>query len=249
MILALPPDGSQTVQGILFLVATILFMIAAFWGYRPVGSARRQVRCELCSARTRVLQLRLHVERIRRQLRSIVHFGRYQKTAAAIVTGAIGWGSVVISSASDHITASEWLALAVVFATALGVYAVPNALPRGTVRPSYRRGVNGTAHPHRRHPVDHRLWRLHLEAVMANPSLHYIGSNIGTLNGHARCTAVWQGIVRQHTGEYRPPPAYNFGVCNDHGSVLRRPGLGDGLGGERARAEPRLTCAVCPRRT
>jgi hypothetical protein len=64
-----------------------------------------------------------------------VHFGRYQKAIAALVTGTIGWGSVVISSASDHITASEWLGLAVVFATALGVTAVPNDLPRGTILP------------------------------------------------------------------------------------------------------------------
>lgn len=51
---------------------------------------------------------------------------RYQKAIAALVTGAIGWGAVVIASTPTEITASEWLALAVVVATALGVYSVPN---------------------------------------------------------------------------------------------------------------------------
>jgi hypothetical protein len=50
---------------------------------------------------------------------------------------------------------------------------------------------------------------------VANPSVHYIGSNVGTLRDHSRCQAVWDGIVRGHSG-YNPPPAYNFGVCNDH---------------------------------
>lgn len=53
--------------------------------------------------------------------------GRYQKTIAALVTGLIGWGAVVVASAATHVTASEWLALAVVLATPLGVYAVPNS--------------------------------------------------------------------------------------------------------------------------
>lgn len=49
-----------------------------------------------------------------------------KKTVAAVVTGALGWGAVVITSESASITASEWLALAVAVATALGVYAVTN---------------------------------------------------------------------------------------------------------------------------
>ncbi len=51
----------------------------------------------------------------------------YSKTIAALVTGVLGWGAVVIASAPAAITAAEWLALGVVVATALGVYAVPNA--------------------------------------------------------------------------------------------------------------------------
>lgn len=52
---------------------------------------------------------------------------RYQKTIAALVTGALGWGFVVVASKSAPITAAEWLSLGVVTATALGVYAVPNS--------------------------------------------------------------------------------------------------------------------------
>lgn len=54
---------------------------------------------------------------------------RYQKAIAAIITGAIGWGFVVVASPSSAITASEWMALAVAGATALGVYGVPNVAP------------------------------------------------------------------------------------------------------------------------
>jgi hypothetical protein len=55
-----------------------------------------------------------------------MNLGPYSKTVSALVTGLIGWGGVVVSSVSNHVTASEWLFLAVVVATALGVYAVPN---------------------------------------------------------------------------------------------------------------------------
>jgi hypothetical protein len=57
---------------------------------------------------------------------------------------------------------------------------------------------------------------------MANPSVHYIGSDIGLEadDDHARCTAVWNGIVSQHKANYRPSPAYNFGVCNAHGLMF-----------------------------
>jgi hypothetical protein len=50
-----------------------------------------------------------------------------QKFVTALVTGTIGWGFVVIASDPVSITASEWLGLAVVAATAANVYAVPNA--------------------------------------------------------------------------------------------------------------------------
>lgn len=50
----------------------------------------------------------------------------YRKTVAALVVGVIGWAGVVVTSEPSHITASEWLQLAVAAATALGVYAVAN---------------------------------------------------------------------------------------------------------------------------
>lgn len=50
----------------------------------------------------------------------------YRKTITAIVVGLIGWASIVIVSPQAHISASEWLGLAVALATALGVYSVPN---------------------------------------------------------------------------------------------------------------------------
>lgn len=53
-------------------------------------------------------------------------FAAIQKTVAAAVTGTLGWAAVVIASPSPQITASEWLALGVVYATAFGVYAVKN---------------------------------------------------------------------------------------------------------------------------
>ena len=50
----------------------------------------------------------------------------YRKTIAAVVTGLLGWGAVVITSDEAKITASEWLMLGTALATALGVYALPN---------------------------------------------------------------------------------------------------------------------------
>jgi hypothetical protein len=50
----------------------------------------------------------------------------YLKTLAALVTGVIGWATLVVNSEPVDITASEWIVLATVAATALGVYAVPN---------------------------------------------------------------------------------------------------------------------------
>lgn len=50
----------------------------------------------------------------------------YRKTVTAIVTGMLGWGAVVITSTVTRITASEWLMLGTVLATAFGVYQVPN---------------------------------------------------------------------------------------------------------------------------
>lgn len=50
----------------------------------------------------------------------------YSKALAAVTTGVIGWGMVVVASNPASVTAAEWMELAVVGATALGVYGVPN---------------------------------------------------------------------------------------------------------------------------
>jgi hypothetical protein len=47
---------------------------------------------------------------------------KYRKSITALVTGALGWGGVVVASEPSAITAPEWLFLGVVVATALGVY-------------------------------------------------------------------------------------------------------------------------------
>lgn len=50
----------------------------------------------------------------------------YRKFVTAVVTGLIGWVTLVVQSAPAEITGDEWLVGAVALATALGVYAVPN---------------------------------------------------------------------------------------------------------------------------
>ncbi len=55
-----------------------------------------------------------------------MNLGKYNKTTTALVVGLIGWATLVITSPSAAITSSEWLALGVALATALGVYSVPN---------------------------------------------------------------------------------------------------------------------------
>lgn len=50
----------------------------------------------------------------------------YRKTITAVVTGLIGWAAVVISSEAVKISGPEWIMLATVLATALGVYSVKN---------------------------------------------------------------------------------------------------------------------------
>lgn len=57
-------------------------------------------------------------------------FGRFQKAITALVVGGLGWAGVVISSKPAPVSASEWLGLGVVVATALGVYGVPNTPPK-----------------------------------------------------------------------------------------------------------------------
>ena len=51
---------------------------------------------------------------------------RYRKAIAAVVTGVIGWATAVVASAPAAITSTEWIMLATVLATALGVYGVAN---------------------------------------------------------------------------------------------------------------------------
>lgn len=50
----------------------------------------------------------------------------YRKTVTAVITGLIGWATVVVTSDSISIIGSEWIMLATVLATALGVYQVTN---------------------------------------------------------------------------------------------------------------------------
>lgn len=52
--------------------------------------------------------------------------GSIAKTVTALVTGLIGWATLVVNSAPKEITAPEWIGLATVVAVAFGVYAVPN---------------------------------------------------------------------------------------------------------------------------
>lgn len=53
--------------------------------------------------------------------------GTYGKTITAVITGLIGWATLVVNSASESITSGEWIVLATVLATALGVYSISNA--------------------------------------------------------------------------------------------------------------------------
>ena len=51
---------------------------------------------------------------------------RARKALVPLVTGLIGWATVVVDSAQQSITAPEWIALSIIGASGLGVYAVPN---------------------------------------------------------------------------------------------------------------------------
>lgn len=55
-----------------------------------------------------------------------VFSGAYNKTLTALTVGLIGWGSTVVTSASAPVSAPEWIGLATVVATGLGVYGVAN---------------------------------------------------------------------------------------------------------------------------
>ena len=56
----------------------------------------------------------------------MISFGKYSKTISALVTGLIGWGAAVVQSTPEAVTSSEWIMLATVVATALGVYTFSN---------------------------------------------------------------------------------------------------------------------------
>ena len=51
---------------------------------------------------------------------------RYAKTITALVGAGIAWSYVVIGG-PVHISADEWRQGAILLATALGVYAIPNS--------------------------------------------------------------------------------------------------------------------------
>jgi hypothetical protein len=61
---------------------------------------------------------------------------RYRKTIAAVVTGVIGWASAVVASDPATVTATEWIMLATVVATALGVFGFPNTQPASDNHPA-----------------------------------------------------------------------------------------------------------------
>lgn len=63
--------------------------------------------------------------------------GKYQKTIAALVAGILGWFAVIIAASPNnfHVTSSQWLALGVALATALGVYGVPNTPAKDDTTP------------------------------------------------------------------------------------------------------------------
>lgn len=60
----------------------------------------------------------------------MVNLAPYKKTIAAVVTGLIGWSSAVVVSDPAQITAGEYVMLATVVATALGVYQITNEIVR-----------------------------------------------------------------------------------------------------------------------
>lgn len=54
---------------------------------------------------------------------------RSRKAIAALVGASLTWGAMVVASPSGPVTATEWLALGVAVATALGVYGTVNEPP------------------------------------------------------------------------------------------------------------------------
>lgn len=64
----------------------------------------------------------------------IRRLARYRKSIAATVGGVLGWAGTAYVP-DGHVDRAEWYGLAVVLATALGVYGVENARPGATVIP------------------------------------------------------------------------------------------------------------------
>lgn len=56
----------------------------------------------------------------------MINLSPYRKTVTAITIGLIGWASSVVTSNPAAITAGEFVQLATVLATALGVYTATN---------------------------------------------------------------------------------------------------------------------------
>jgi hypothetical protein len=51
---------------------------------------------------------------------------KYRKTIVAVIGAVVGWSNIVIQSAPQAITASEWQTGVVLVLTAAGVYGVTN---------------------------------------------------------------------------------------------------------------------------
>ena len=66
----------------------------------------------------------------------------YRKTIAAVVTGLIGWATAVVVSPAAAVSAAEWIGLATVLATTVGVYQVPNT-PAPPPSPPRKRDAHG----------------------------------------------------------------------------------------------------------
>jgi hypothetical protein len=62
--------------------------------------------------------------------------GTSGKAISVLVTGAIGWATAVVASAPQSITASEWVALATVGASAVTCWIISNAPASASVKVS-----------------------------------------------------------------------------------------------------------------
>lgn len=53
----------------------------------------------------------------------------HSKAFGSALAGGVAWGNLVVASAPEQVTASEWLMLASVVLSAFGVVAAQNATP------------------------------------------------------------------------------------------------------------------------